>query len=275
VTAAHPPLAGEQFSVSGPGSSGPVDEKPTPARVYDYLLGGKDNYLPDREFGERLKVAQPDVVAAVLANRAFLGRAVTYAARQGVDQFVDIGTGLPTTSNVHEIAQKVNPAARVVYVDNDPVVVAHGQALLSEAGATTTMLHADLRDPEAIFTDPDLLRLIDLDEQVAVVLNAVLHFVPDEHDPHGITDRVRRLIGPGSYLVVSHAVPAPGVAEVEAMYTAEATAPGVARTPAQIARFFKGLDLVPPGVVSVGMWRPERGTVGEDVWVHGGVGRKP
>jgi S-adenosyl methyltransferase len=248
--------------------------------VYDYLLGGKDNYWSDREFGDRLKMARPDIVEAVKANRAFLGRAVTWLAQRGIAQFVDIGTGLPTKANVHEIAGRVNPAARVVYVDNDPVVVAHGQALLSEAGDTTAMVRADLRDPMMIFADPDLRRLIDLDRPVAVLMVAVVHFVPDGHDPYGITGRIHQLIDQGSYMAISHVVPAPGVEKVTAMYTAEATAPGVARTPDQIGRFFKGFDLVPPGVVPVNRWHPARTkartrSAGGDVWIHGGIGRKP
>jgi hypothetical protein len=265
------PMTGPRpFSNSGPERGRSADmATPSPARVYSYLQGGPDHFPVDREFGDRLVKAAPDIVRAVKANRSFLRRSVRWLAQQGIRQFIEIGAGLPVRENMHDIVQRVAPCCRVAYVDNDPIVLTHGRAYLD--GDSTTVIAADLRAPGAILRAPDLRSRIDLDRPVAVCMFAVLHFVADEDDPYGIVDVFRKAIAPGSYLAVSHVSPGPGVGEIADMYTKEATEPGVQRTPDQIARFFKGLEMVPPGVVPVNQWRGH----GRDVWVHGGLGQKP
>ena len=177
---------------------------PNVARIYDHLLGGKDNFAADREAARRLLAAVPDAARAAQANRAFLARAVRFlAAEAGIRQFLDVGTGLPTQGNVHEIAQTTDPRARVVYCDNDPMVVVHANALLAD-NLTVVASQADLRDPEFLFTLPVTRTLIDTSQPLAVLLVAVLHFLPDSDDPWALVERIKHMLAPGSYVVISH-----------------------------------------------------------------------
>ncbi|MDN3351318.1 SAM-dependent methyltransferase [Actinomadura sp. DC4] len=255
--------------------------RPTPARMYDYYLGGKDNFAVDREAAEQVLSAAPEVRILAKENRAFLGRAVRFlAAEAGIRQFVDVGTGLPTQGNVHEIAQAVDPSARVVYIDNDPIVRVHAKALLPSDG-TTAVIEADMRDPESILKHPDLHRLIRFDEPVAVLFMSVLHFIADEYDPYGIVAAFRDLTVPGSHLALSHITsPAQNTGAAEAaadVYKNRATSPAVLRSPKEIQALFDGYDLVEPGLVYLPQWRPDTpGTArdAESVWMLSGVGRK-
>jgi len=250
---------------------------PNPARIYDYLLGGKDHFPADRTAAEEILAAVPQARAGARENRAFLGRAVRYlAAEAGIRQFLDIGTGLPTQGNVHQIAQAIAPDAPVVYVDNDPVVHAHAAALL--AGGHTVAVLGDLRQPEAILAHPEVRRVLDFGRPVAVLLVAILHFVRDEEDPAGIVARLRDGLAPGSYLVVSHAT-ADFHPEVAAKVTAvyeQATAPLVLRSRDQIGRLFDGFELVAPGLVQPAAWRPDgEGPASPGAGgFHAGVGRR-
>jgi hypothetical protein len=257
--------------------------KPHPARMYDYYLGGKNHFAADRETAEKGLAAWQAGRIAARENRAFLGRAVRFlVAEAGIRQFLDIGTGLPTTNNVHEVAQAVEPSARVVYADNDPLVLAHARALLtSSPEGRTAYIHADLRDPGAILSDPAVTEVLDLGQPVALMLVAVLHFVPDEF---GAAQLLRTLIDAlpsGSYLVASHITgeydpvgPSTGAAAYRA-----AGLPAQLRDGDEFARLaFSGLKLVPPGVVLVSEWRPDtsgpRPTPAEVSW-YGGVARIP
>jgi hypothetical protein len=255
--------------------------RPTPARMYDYYLGGKDNFAVDREAAEQVLSAAPEVRVLATENRAFLGRAVRFlAAEAGIRQFVDVGTGLPTQGNVHEIAQAVDPAARVVYIDNDPIVRVHAKALLPSDG-TTAVVEADMRDPGPILQHPDLRNLIRFDEPVAVLFMSVLHFIADEHDPYGIVAAFRDVTVPGSYLALSHiTVPEQNADAAEAaaaVYKNRATSPAVLRSPKEVQALFDGYDLVDPGLVFLPQWRPDRPADARDaesVWMLSGVGRK-
>jgi hypothetical protein len=235
---------------------------PNVARMYDYLLGGKDNFAADRAAAEQLLAVIPDVAAIAADNRAFLGRAVRYLTSQGIRQFLDMGSGLPTRSNVHEVAQQQTRDTRVVYVDYDPVVALHGRALLA-SGRNVVSLHADMTEPSAVLTDPDLLRVLDLSEPVGLIFASSLHFVPDEADPWGIVAQYRDRLCAGSYLVITHA-PArvPGEdpehdEENAAKVFRQTSAQFHMRTLAEIQRFFDGFELVAPGVVFMQEWRPE------------------
>ncbi len=178
--------------------------QPNVARIYDYLLGGKDNYAADRDAAEELLKVLPDVAVAARLNREFLARAVRYVAGEGIGQFVDVGSGLPAESNTHQIARAVRPDARVVYADNDPVVVSHGRALLGSS-PDVAVIDADLRQPAAITGNPELLGLVDFSRPVALLLVAVLHFIQDDEDPYTIVAALRQVMAPGSFLVISHA----------------------------------------------------------------------
>ena len=247
---------------------------PNPARIYDYLLGGKDWFPADEAAAKELLALVPEARAGARENRAFLGRVVRYLAGEaGIRQFLDVGTGMPTRGNVHEVAHAVAPDARVVYVDNDPVVHVHANALL--AGPTTAAVLADLREPERITQHPKARALLDLDRPVAVLLVAVLHFVTDDEDPAGIVGHFRDALPPGSFLVVSHATGdlRPEVADEVAAVYEQASAPLVLRSRARVAALFHGFELLPPGLVQPAAWRPGRGD-GEGVggfWA--GVGR--
>ncbi|GAA0350411.1 SAM-dependent methyltransferase [Actinoallomurus spadix] len=246
--------------MSEPAADAPADLDPTTpnvARMYDYFLGGKDNFRADRQAAARVAEALPNVTAVARANREFLQRAVRYTAEAGVDQFLDLGSGLPTRGNVHEIAQAVHPHARVVYVDHDPVVLTHAQALLS-SDERTAAVRADLRDPGAVLKDPRTRRSIDFDRPVGLLLVAVLHFVPDEEDPAGLVRRYRDVLAPGSHVILSHAaVEEQRNLDVSTAYRG-ANAPFIARTRDQVTALLDGMDLIEPGVVHLGEWRPTR-----------------
>ena len=252
---------------------------PNVARIYDALLGGKDNYAADREAAEELLKAVPGAAQAARENRAFLGRAVRFLAGEaGIRQFLDIGTGLPTLGNVHEIAQAANPAARVVYADHDPVVMLHANVLLAKS-ASVEAVNADLRYPLDLLTSPAVRALIDFDEPVAVLLVAVLHFVEDSENPWKIVDCIKDHMAPGSYLALSHVtadnIPPDASAQAREIYE-NASAPGVARGRDDIDRFFDGLVMLSPGLVNVPAWRPDHITrAPRETLFYAGVGRKP
>jgi O-methyltransferase involved in polyketide biosynthesis len=253
---------------------------PNVARIYDYLLGGKDNYSADREAAVELVRLVPDALRAAHNNRRFLQRAVRFlTADGGVRQFIDIGAGLPTQGNVHEVAQGINADARVLYVDYDPVVVSHTQALLVK-NPLTVAINRDLRDPGQIIAHPALQALIDLNKPVAILLVAVLHFISDEDNPREIVDELIAAMPAGSYLVVSHVtadeIPAQVTAKVRELYD-RATASATPRTRADIERFFDGMEIIAPGLTDVFTWRAEHTLPGEPsrTLFYGGVGRKP
>jgi hypothetical protein len=258
---------------------------PNVARIYDYLLGGKENFAADRAAAEQFLAVIPDIAAIAADNRAFLGRAVRYlAAEAGIRQFLDLGGGLPTRSNVHEIAQEVSPDARVVYVDYDPVVIRHGEALLAK-GRDVAMAHADLTEPATVLAHPEVRRVLDLSEPLAVICTAALYFVPDEAHPHAAIAEYRDRAAAGSYLVISHASSyVPGEApddeveaagEVTGVYQ-QASAQLHLRSLTDIQRFFDGFELVEPGVVWMSLWRPVPGVrpAGRVESLYAGVGRK-
>jgi hypothetical protein len=249
--------------------------KPSPARIYDYLLGGKDNFEIDRDAADELESRLPAVRHMMRENREFLGRAVRFlAAECDIRQFIDIGSGLPTQGNVHQIAQAVAPDTRVVYVDNDPIVLSHGRALLA-TNEDTTVLTADLRDPISILEHPKLLQLIDPAEPVAVLMIAVLHFIRDEEGPVDLVKAFRSWMAPGSYLALSHVDRTKAVASAAEVYE-RATSPAVPRSRDEVLTFFDGFELVGPGLVPVSAWRPEENTDHEiEVPWWGGVARYP
>jgi O-methyltransferase involved in polyketide biosynthesis len=254
-------------------------ESANPARVYDALLGGKDNYEADRRAAQELVGAKPDLPANVRANRQFLGRAVRcLATGERICQYLDIGTGLPTMDNTHEVAQRSRPDASVVYVDNDPLVLVHGRALLtSTPRGTVEFAEADLRDPAAIIGLAT--QTLDLARPVAVMLLGILYLIEDAAGPYEIVSRLMAATAPGSYLVVSH--PASDVHAEEAALGAAAfqQATGIRQTNrsrAEVTRFFDGLDLLPPGVVQANRWRPGPGDdITRELSNWAGVARKP
>jgi S-adenosyl methyltransferase len=256
-------------------AAGGFDPKvPNVARVYDFVLGGKDNFAADRAFAEEVIRRTPDFPVVVRANRAYLGRVVRHlAADCGIDQFLDIGTGLPTAENVHQVACRVNPASRVVYVDNDPVVLTHARALLAD-NSNVAVARGDVRDPAAILATPQVQQLIDFSRPVAVLMVAILHFVTDEHRPYDIVAQVRDQMVPGSYLAISHGEYRERLVEGAALYS-RANEPAVLRSRPEIARFFDGFELIEPGLVPVSRWRHDADVAGaEEVWFTGGVGRR-
>jgi len=258
--------------------TGSGSRTPNVARIHNYLLGGKDNYEEDRQVADCLLAAVPDARAAARANRHFLGRAVRFLAGEaGIRQFIDIGAGFPAAGNVHQVARELEPLSRVVYVDNDPVVVSHARALLC-TGPGVGAIEGDLRDPPGIVGHPDLPAVIDLGEPAAIVLGAVLHHVPDEDSPHKLVDLLMAAVAPGSYLVISHAtdqdIGADAAGQVRDLY-AQASAPVMFLSRAEVAGFFEGLELVPPGIGDVAAWHADLPTVPGRVIVVGGVGRKP
>lgn len=257
---------------------------PHPARVYDFLLGGKTNYAADRAAAEAGIAANPDSLIPPRTNRDFLRRAVTRLAREaGIRQFLDIGTGIPTEPNVHQIAQAFAPDARVVYVDNDPIVLAHARALLNSGPAgRTAFINADLRDPDHILSSPQLRETLDMSQPIGLLLIAILHFVGDADDPYGVTRRLVEALPPGSFVALSHLtgdfVPEKW-AGVEAVYRRQGVTMQV-RSKSEIARFLDGLDLVPPGLEIITRWHPEpvdiEGSITDaQVSVYGAVARKP
>jgi SAM-dependent methyltransferase len=240
--------------------SGQDLERPSAARMYDYYLGGSHNFEADRALARTAVAQWPDLPLIMRANRSFLHRAVRYVMGLGIDQFLDLGSGIPTAGNVHEIAQGLNPRSRVVYVDIDPVTVAHSQMLLREAPGTA-VIHADVRDSERILTDPLTTALLDFSRPVAVMMVALLHFIPDEDDPGQVVARYRDALTSGSQLVLSHATldgdPA-AMREHEAIYRSSAT-PIQGRSRSQIERLLDGFEPVDPGVVHLPLWRPDPG----------------
>ncbi|WP_059005687.1 SAM-dependent methyltransferase [Streptomyces specialis] len=273
--------------MAGQGGYRPADEPavavdvtvPSIARAYDAVLGGKDNYAADRAVADQLRRTMPAIGELAWSNRAILGRTVRHlAAEAGIRQFLDLGAGLPTMENTHQVAQRHAPAARVVYIDNDPIVLAHGRALLEE-NDRTAVVTADLRAPEAVLADPGVRRLIDLSEPVAVLLVGMLHHLHDDEDPAGLVDAYMSAVPPGSHLVVTHFCDTgPDARELQETFL-RFLGTGRFRTTAEIAAYFDGLDMLPPGLVPLPLWRPDT-PVEEPLstarrLMAGGVGRKP
>jgi O-methyltransferase involved in polyketide biosynthesis len=251
------------------------------ARIWNYWLGGKDNYAVDRVAGDRVADMLPIIVVQARADRAFLGRAVRYLASEaGIRQFLDIGTGLPTADNTHEVAQRVAPESRIVYVDNDPLVLVHARALLtSSPEGKTEYIEADLRDPDTILAGA--ARTLDLAQPMALLLLGVLHHIPDTAEAYSIVRQLTSALAPGSFLAINHSTSAvSGEAMEEAVrhWNQVGTPTMTLRTPEQVNVFFDGLELLPPGVVSCSRWRPEIGRSGEppiEVDEFCGVARVP
>jgi len=248
---------------AGPAPDGVDVSRPSTARLYDYYLGGSDNFAVDREVADRLIARAPDVRDAAWANRGFHGRAARWMAGRGIRQFIDIGCGLPTRNNTHDTARLARPDARVAYVDCDPQVAAHARAIMAGHEDGIAVVTADVRDPGALLADPGLRRLIDLREPAGLLMTAVMHFVADDDDPHGLVGRYVDALAPGSYLALSHGTthsmsPRAVAAGIEAY--SGATEQLHLRTRAEIERFFDGLEIVPPyegaepAVTPVGMW---------------------
>ncbi|MFI9461332.1 SAM-dependent methyltransferase [Streptomyces xiamenensis] len=263
-------------------TGGPVDlrtDQPHAARMYDYLLGGKDHYTVDGEAAEKALTAFPLLRTAARENRKFLGRAVQYLVREtGIRQFIDLGSGLPTAENVHQVAQRHDPTSHVVYVDNDPIVLVYGSAMLAQ-DQRTAVIQGDARDPRAVLDHPRTRELIDFSEPVGVLAVAVLHFVGDEEKPESIVRTLRDAVPSGSHFILSHATAdiAPEAAMgVQRAYRAQGV-PLTLRDKARFTEFFEGLEIIEPGVQVVSDWRPE---VPEeerpdhaDVSWYGGVGK--
>ncbi|MEV6838413.1 SAM-dependent methyltransferase [Streptomyces sp. NPDC051133] len=253
--------------------------RPHTARIWNYWLGGKDNYEVDRAAGDQIRRLHPGIGEYARADRLFLGRAVRHLVGEvGIRQFLGIGTGLPTADNTHEVAQRLAPESRIVYVDNDPLVLAHARALLtSTPEGRTDYLDADLRDVDAILEHA--AKTLDFAEPVALMLLGVVIFVGDDEDPYGLVRRLTERLPSGSHLVLSHTVTSPSMPDVDeavAFWNEHGTPRLTQRTPGDVTRFFDGLELLEPGVVSCSRWRPEHdhGAVPEEVAMFGGVARK-
>jgi hypothetical protein len=250
--------------------------QPSVARMYDYYLGGKDNFASDRLLAEQVMQHMPQVPKIVRENRSFLCRVVRYLVEQcGIRQFIDLGTGLPTQENVHEAAQAICPDARIIYVDNDPLVLAHANALLVTNG-NTKVVQADIREPGLVLELAADSGLINFSEPVALLMITVLHFVINDEDPWGVVREFSHAMASGSYLAVSHAERRPHAEEAAAAKLYDhASAPMVPRSRHAVERFFDGFELVAPGIVTVSEWRPFLAGVSvSDIPVVGGVGRK-
>ncbi|MFJ9906617.1 SAM-dependent methyltransferase [Streptomyces sp. NPDC101152] len=259
---------------------GTEPDKASVARMYDAMLGGQHNFAIDREAVAAFTAIDPQVRTLARANRAFLGRAVRFLVESGVRQFIDLGSGIPTQGNVHEVAQAASPGARVVYVDRDPVAVAHSASLLS-GNPDADIVDADIRRPAEVLASPLLRKLIDFDQPVAVLTVAILHFITPEEDPAGIIAAFRDALPDGSWLALSHATNEDRpdtAAAVGRLYRARATSPVTARSHDEILGLFTGFDLVDPGLVHVPLWRPDPTDEIPDnpseYWVYAGVGRK-
>jgi hypothetical protein len=245
------------------------DEAPSLARIYDYLLGGYHNFSSDRAVADDLIGKDPEFPLAVRANRAFLRRCVQFLCQQGIDQFLDLGSGIPTVGNVHEVAQQFKPAAHVVYVEIDPVAVRYSLSILRDQPTVTTV-EADVFQPETVLSHPEVRRLIDFDRPLAILMLSVLHFLPDDARARQVVRVLRDAIPSGSYLALSHGT----------VWLAHPTRSGAGRSRTKISAFFKGLELVEPGLVYTPLWRPEDK---DDLLVSqpersitlGGVARKP
>jgi hypothetical protein len=255
-------------------------ERPSAARIYDYLLGGYHNFEADRMVADRFRELLPEIPLYMQANRAFLRRVVGYLVDQGVDQFLDLGSGIPTVGNVHEVAQAINPAARVVYVDVDPVAVRQSEEIL-KGNANAIALHGDVRKTETILEHQDVRRMLDFDKPVAVLLMAILLFVTEDEEASGTVRVLRDALAPGSYLAISHPtddnLPQDQVEKARNLYAGSGNPVNI-RSFGQIKSFFDGLELVEPGLVYVSQWRPEDDDdlfdLPESSGYYGGVGRK-
>ncbi|HXO24861.1 MAG TPA: SAM-dependent methyltransferase [Streptosporangiaceae bacterium] len=270
-----------------PGSNVPDWERPLAtyasiahvARVYDYLLGGKDNFAVDREAAEQAMRINPDIVSTARANRAFLIRATTYlVAQAGIRQFLDIGTGMPTNNNIHEVAQSIAPESRIVYVDHDPIVLSHARARLTSAPeGVTDYIEADLRQPRKILAEA--ARTLDFSRPVAIMLISILHLIVDRDDPYDLVSQLVNAVVPGSYVVISHAasdIDSGAMISMANRLNELMAQQSVPRTHREVAAFFAGLDLVEPGLVRVPEWRPASvadSAVRAQMW--GAVARKP
>jgi S-adenosyl methyltransferase len=252
-----------------------------PARLYDYLLGGKDNFAADRALADAVVKAMPSARSMARANRDFLRRAVHYLATEaGIRQFLDVGTGIPTAGNTHEVAQAVAKDSRVVYVDNDPIVLAHARALMtSDPAGATAFIQADLREPAKILADPALRKTLDQGEPIALLLIAILMYVSDEDDPRSLVAELVDALPSGSYLTLTHPTADfnPGEAAAAVAATEQAGISFTARTEAEVAAFFTGLDLVDPGVVPILAWHPDGAAPADPraAYYYGAMGRKP
>ncbi|KOX15835.1 hypothetical protein ADK67_41340 [Saccharothrix sp. NRRL B-16348] len=255
---------------------------PSVARTYDYMLGGAHNFAVDRALGERIESTMPGLRNAARVNRAFLGRVVRFMVDQGVRQFLDIGSGIPTVGNVHEVAQAAAPGCRVVYVDRDPVAVAHSDLMLA-GNDDAAVVHADMRDPDSILGSDAARRLLDFDQPIGVLMLLMLHWVPDEADPRALVARYRDALAPGSYLAVTHATgdnQSDNLTEAtDAIKRSNSPDQVNLRSHAAIKEMFDGFELVEPGLVGCGEWRP--GGPGDiasepdmNMLVYAGVGRK-
>lgn len=248
---------------------------PSAARVYDYLLGGGHNFAADRAVGEVVLKVQPQGRQIASSNRAFLSRAVRYLVGQGITQFLDLGSGIPTVGNVHEVAQRANPNSRVVYVDYDPVAVAHSQLMLRD-NKNAMVVDADLTQPERVLDSPEIHEFIDFSEPVGLLMVAVFHFISDEKQPLDILEKYRSVLVSGSYLALSHLtadqMPGESAAVVEAMRNSKD--PMFFRGYPEVTAMFDGLELVPPGVVAASRWRGDQGDTSDQEGVYAGVGRK-
>src|SRR5580700_3024629 len=270
-----------------PGSTAPGPERPLAhyasvahvARVYDYFLGGKDYFAVDREAAEQAMRINPDIVSTARANRAFLVRATSYLTREaGIRQFLDVGTGMPTNNNIHEVAQSIAPDARIVYVDHDPIVLTHARALLTGTPeGATDYIEADLREPGKILAEA--ARTLDFRRPVAIMLIAVLHLIVDQDDPYELVSRLVNAVVPGSYVVISHAasdIDSGAMISMASRLNELMAQQSMPRTHREVAYFFAGLDLLEPGLVRVPEWRPSSvsdSAARAQMW--GAVGRKP
>lgn len=255
-------------------------DRPSPARIYDFWLGGDQNFESDRAAGRRAAATMPTLTPAILANRAFLGRVVRHlVAERGVTQFLDLGSGVPTVGNVHEVAKDANPDVRVVYVDIDPVAVAHARHLVADVKGVEAVL-ADLRSPDSVFAHPLVPSTLDLSRPVALLFNAVLHFVSDAEEPGRILRSYIQAVAPGSHLALSHAAPdLLYQQEQEVMladYRRSTAAPFTNREPEVVAGWLEGLEICPPGLVMIDDWFPEQGRAREPILrTYGVLARKP
>jgi hypothetical protein len=247
---------------------------PHSARVWNYWLGGKDNFPADRELGDKVFEVYPDIVRVARAQREFLVRAITFlAGEMGIRQFLDIGTGLPTADNTHEVAQRIAPDSRIVYVDNDPLVLVHARALLTSApGGATAYVDADVRDPDRILAEA--AEVLDLTRPVALVMFGIMGNVADNDEAGAIVKQLLDGVRPGSYLALNDGTHGEAVDKAIEISQADGH-PYNLRTPEQVASFFDGLQLVEPGVVSTPLWRPAAGPEPQPLHIFGGVGRKP
>jgi len=254
---------------------------PSAARVYDYFLDGAHNFAVDREMASKIQQVMPAVRDAARINRSFLRRAVLFMVDSGIRQFLDIGSGIPTVGNVHEIAQRANPECRVVYVDKEPVAVAHSELLL-QGNDRAAVIQANLRDVEGILDHSETKRLLDLDQPIGLLMLALLHFVPDSWDPVGLLARYRDRLAPGSYLALTHVTSdrgPTGLTETVQSYQ-HTPEPLYPRSHEEVQRLFAGFELVEPGLVGSALWRPSGpGDISDsakaNTLTYGGVGRKP